>query len=164
MNIIYERIIGLLIEGETTGGNMEATFERLGKRRGHELKREREGKPPARRGEPGYLRKMFPRNVNPDFPGEIEAQKERKHKLANRILKRARAKEEAKNRITRANRHPNMGSAENLEDMKRQEREKMDFATSMGDTSYLNRKGLNKYLRNVAKSAKDRGKASVLDR
>ena len=166
MDTVYKRITELLFtEGKTTGGDLEATFARLGRRRGRELKREAEGKPPAKAGEPGYLRKMFPSNLNPDFPGEEKAQKERKVRLQKKIKKRAFKKEVAKNKVIRAdrerNRQPKMGTATNIADAIRQEHEKQDFATSIGDTSYLNKKGLKKNISQRAKLAIERGKKSV---
>jgi hypothetical protein len=153
----YDRIYTLLTEGKTTGGDFEATFERLGKRKGHEDKN-----PNAKPGEPGYLRKMYPKNVNPDFPAEKEAQLKRKKRLQKKILTRAFKKETAKNKERKANRpSPTMGHATSFEGAVRQEREKQDFRLGMGDTSDLTPKGLKKNLKMRAKSAVKRGRDSV---
>ena len=154
---------GEITEGDESGENFEATFERLGRRRGHELKRKKAGLPPAKPGEPGYLRKIHPSNLNPAF--EQSAQAKRKIGLQKKIKARAYRKEVAKNIIIRAkreaNRQPTMGTATNIADAERQERERQDFATSVGDTSYLTKRGLKKNIKQRSKLAVKRGKESV---
>jgi len=153
----YKKIGQIISDGRTTGEDFEATFERLGRSAG-----ERDKNPNAKPGEPGHRRKMFPSNVNPDFPGEKKAQKKRSKKLSAKIMNRAWKQEVAKNVVSRANRRsPTMGHATDLGDMVRQEQEKQDFRVGMGDTSDLTKAGLKKNIQKRSKAAVKRGKASV---
>jgi hypothetical protein len=177
----YSKIFQILYEGKSTGGDLEATFERLGRRKGHEDKN-----PNAKPGEPGYLRRMIPGNLNPDFPPEVAAQKKRKKRLQKKILTRAYKQEVAKNKITRAN-QPTMrdvhsrdsegilrfdpdaaekkgrkpGTATDIGDAQRQERERKDFKLSTGDTSDLSKEGLKSNLKLRGAAAVKRGRDSV---
>ena len=152
-------------EGKTTGGDFEATFERLGRSGG-----ERDKNPDAKPGEPGH------RRINT---------KERRNRVSRKIMSRAWKQEVAKNTETRKRRDadaggleirrnpetgegdlyatnaPKVGGASDWEDMERQHREKQDFATSQGDTSYLNRRGLKRNIQQRSRAAVKRGKASV---
>ena len=78
----YDRIYNLLVEGKSTGGDVHSTMDRIAYWR--EMARQN---PDAKPGEPGYIRKAFPRNVNPDFPGEAEAQHKRGVRVIRRVIR-----------------------------------------------------------------------------
>ena len=78
----YDRIYNLLTEGRTTGGDVRATLSKLA----HWRERARQN-PHAKRGEPGYTRKVSPGNVNPDFPGEKAAQQKRGEKIIRKVIR-----------------------------------------------------------------------------
>ena len=151
---IHERII----EGKTTGDNFEATSERIGRSRGHADKN-----PDAEPGEPGYER----------VKKSTKKGRARTKRVLNKVLNRGFRKEVAKNNKIRRNRQAQseaefdgpdgirVHDAKDWEDMKRQEREKQDFATSQGDTSYLNPTGLTKNIKLRMKQAAKRGRKSV---
>ena len=155
-------------EGKTTGGDFEATFERLGR-----SKRDHDKNPDAKPGEPGHRRIK-----------DKEAAQERRKRIARKVMRRGWKQEVAKNKETRKRRDadagglemrrnpetgegdlyatnaPKLGGASDWEDMVRQEREKQDFATSQGDTSYLSKEGLKKNIIQRSKLALKRGKKS----
>tara|TARA_R110000824_G_scaffold56413_7_gene154475 strand:+ start:3149 stop:3631 length:483 start_codon:yes stop_codon:yes gene_type:complete len=151
---IHERII----EGKTTGDDFEATAERLGKRRAHADKN-----PDAKPGEPGYER----------IKKSTKQGRSRTKRVLNKVLNRGFRKEVVKNNKIRRDRQAQFDAdfdgpdgarvhdAETWEDAERQHREKQDFATSIGDTSYLNPTGLTKNIKSRMIQAAKRGGKSV---
>ena len=152
MNFKDNLISALLQEGKTTGDDFEATSERLGRSRGHADKN-----PDAKRGEPGYER------VKKSTPEG----RSRTKRVLNKVLNRGFKKEVAKNKVIRRNRDAEVRGQETAqgasswEDMERQHRERQDFSTSQGDTSYLNPRGLTKNIKQRMKQAAKRGRGSV---
>ena len=65
----YSKIFKMLVEGKSSGEDVLSTVDRLA----HWREKARQN-PRAKPGDPGYVRKAFPRNINPDFPGEAKAQ------------------------------------------------------------------------------------------
>jgi len=78
----YERLFNILTEGKTTGEDVHATMDKLA----HWREKARQN-PRAKKGEPGYTRKAYPRNVNPDFPGEAKAQHKRGERVSRRVIR-----------------------------------------------------------------------------
>ena len=78
----YSKIFKMLAEGKSTGGDVHTTMDRLA----HWREKARQN-PRAKPGEPGYVRKAFPRNVNPDFPGEVKAQHARGERVIRRVIR-----------------------------------------------------------------------------
>jgi len=69
-------------EGKTTGADVYATTGKLA----HWREKARQN-PRAKPGEEGYTRKMYPRNVNPDFPGEAAGQHKRGERVVRRVIR-----------------------------------------------------------------------------
>lgn len=78
----YSKIFKMLAEGKSTGEDVHTTMDRLA----HWREKARQN-PRAKPGEPGYVRKAFPRNVNPDFPGEVKAQHARGERVIRRVIR-----------------------------------------------------------------------------
>lgn len=79
---VDEESSAVTAEGKTTGKNEYDTMARIARWRA--LARQN---PNAKPGEPGYTRKKYPNNVNPEFPDEHAAQHKRGVKVIRRIIR-----------------------------------------------------------------------------